>query len=132
MGFWGSLFVIFVLQRVVAFFAGADFDDVLNIVEEDLTIGETVADLGAVAATLDIMQNLEDADYEEYFSGFATIWYEKCTLESRVYLLKNDPHAPCYLRANVTLAQFQQFCDTYGIKEGDSMYVAPEDRLQVW
>ncbi len=101
-------------------------------VQGDLTIGETVADLGAVAATLDIMQNLEDADYEEYFSGFATIWYEKCTPESRVYLLKNDPHAPCYLRANVTLAQFQQFCDTYGIKEGDSMYVAPEDRLQVW
>ena len=28
--------------------------------------------------------------------------------------------------------QFQEFYDTYGIKEGDGMYLAPEDRVAVW
>lgn len=101
-------------------------------VQGDLTIGETVADLGAISATLDIVRELEEPNYDDFFSAFATIWFEKCTPEYRVYNLKNDPHAPSYLRANVTFSQFQEFYDTYDIKEGDAMYVAPEDRLQVW
>jgi putative endopeptidase len=32
----------------------------------------------------------------------------------------------------VTLQQFDEFLDTYGIKEGDGMYLAPEDRILVW
>ena len=30
------------------------------------------------------------------------------------------------------LAQFEEFVDFYGIKEGDGMYIAPKDRLAVW
>jgi putative endopeptidase len=28
--------------------------------------------------------------------------------------------------------QFPQFNETYGIKEGDGMWLAPEDRIPVW
>ena len=33
---------------------------------------------------------------------------------------------------NAVLQQFSQFHETYGIKEGDGMWLAPEDRILVW
>ncbi len=41
-------------------------------------------------------------------------------------------HLSHYLRINATLAQFDDFDNFYGIKEGDGMYLAPEDRVAVW
>ncbi len=101
-------------------------------VRGDLTIGETVADLGAMACTLTIMREMDDANYDAYFRVFARTWAEHCTPERRLYQLKNDPHAPCYLRANVTVQQYQEFYDTYDVTENDFMYTAPADRLRVW
>ena len=37
-----------------------------------------------------------------------------------------------YMRINATLAQYDEFLDFYGIKEGDGMYIAPEDRVAIW
>lgn len=37
-----------------------------------------------------------------------------------------------HLGVNVLLAQFPEFQETYGIQPGDSMYVAPEDRIGIW
>ena len=37
-----------------------------------------------------------------------------------------------YLRVNCTLQQFDEFIDFYGIKKGDGMYLAPEDRVAIW
>ena len=33
---------------------------------------------------------------------------------------------------NAVLQQFEEFYETYDIKEGDGMYLAPEDRVAVW
>ena len=43
-----------------------------------------------------------------------------------------DSHPLEYMRINATLAQFEEFDDFYGIKEGDGMYIAPKDRLEIW
>ena len=43
-----------------------------------------------------------------------------------------DAHPLCYLRVNVTVAQFDEFYETYDIQEGDGMYIAPEDRIKIW
>jgi len=32
----------------------------------------------------------------------------------------------------VTVQQMQEFYDTYDVKEGDGMYLAPEDRISIW
>ena len=34
--------------------------------------------------------------------------------------------------AAARLQQFDEFYETYGIKEGDGMYLAPEKRIRVW
>lgn len=101
-------------------------------VEGDLTIGETVADLAAMASTLDILKTMDNPDYKAYFESWAGIWAQRITAEKCSYLLKYDPHAPSYLRADVTAQQSDEFYDTYGVKEGDLMYVSPENRLKVW
>ncbi|MBQ6442506.1 MAG: hypothetical protein IJJ13_07960 [Lachnospiraceae bacterium] len=36
------------------------------------------------------------------------------------------------MRTNVTLQQFDEFYETYGVVEGDTMYLAKEDRISVW
>ena len=43
-----------------------------------------------------------------------------------------DSHPLHYLRTNVTLQQFDEFIDTYDIREGNNMYLAPKDRILVW
>ena len=48
------------------------------------------------------------------------------------YYATVDVHPLNYLRSNVSSAQFDEFLETYGIKEGDGMYVAPDDRIAVW
>ena len=105
-------------------------------VNGNLTIGETVADLGGMAVTLDVMSDMAqqglEVDYQDYFTAYAKMWLEVTTRETALYCLKNDPHAPCCLRTNVNVMQFQEFYDTFGIVEGDAMYTAPENRLSVW
>ena len=52
----------------------------------------------------------------------------RCRTHARI----NDTHPMCYLRINATLQQFDEFLDCYDIKEGDGMYLAPEDRVAIW
>ena len=48
---------------------------------------------------------------------------------SELSQLTQDPHPLDYLRTYVPVQQFEEFYETYGVKEGDSMYLAPEDRV---
>ena len=48
------------------------------------------------------------------------------------YLLKNDVHSLKKVRVNIVLRQFEEFYNVYGIKQGDDMYVSPENRIKVW
>lgn len=94
--------------------------------------GEAIADMGGVAVTLDISETIEDFDYDKYFRSLANFWKEQRTYESELNKLLTDEHPLNHLRVNVTLQQFDKFYETYGIKEGDGMYLAPEDRISVW
>ena len=101
-------------------------------VNGQLTIGETVADLGGVSCMLEIARGIEDFDYQTFFTSFARIW--KCiepaaTLEM---IVQTDAHPPGYLRTNAIVQQCQEFYDAFDIQEGDGMYLPPEERLSVW
>jgi len=97
-----------------------------------LTAGENISDLGGIACVLDIAKKIENPNLKELFENYATIWREISTKELREYLLNNDTHAPKKIRVNAVLAQFDEFYKTYNIKEGDKMYVNPEDRVGIW
>ena len=47
-------------------------------------------------------------------------------------MLSVDVHAPNKLRANIQVQNFEEFFETFGVVEGDGMWRAPEDRVQIW
>ena len=53
-------------------------------------------------------------------------------LESEKARFSGDVHPLSFYRVNVGLQQFDEFYETYGIKEGDKMYLDPDKRIKVW
>ena len=49
-----------------------------------------------------------------------------------IQAIREDDHPLRYLRVNVSVQQFDEFYDTYDVKPGDNMYLAPEDRIAIW
>ena len=93
--------------------------------------GEGCADMGGMKAVLRIAAKQKDFDYDTLFRTLCLVWMEKGTLQVAYHRI-NDVHPMGYLRVNCTLQQFDEFLDFYGIKEGDGMYLAPEDRVAIW
>lgn len=94
--------------------------------------GEAVADMGGMKCVLHIAAGVEGFDYRKFFEAYSSIWACRFIKSQEVYLAKVDVHPLCYLRTNVTVMQFDEFQKAYDVKEGDGMYVAPEDRICVW
>ena len=69
---------------------------------------------------------------QNFFRQWARVMREKSSLEMVREKALYDSHPLEYMRINATLAQFEEFVDFYGIKEGDGMYITPEDRLEIW
>ncbi|MBR5095982.1 MAG: M13 family metallopeptidase, partial [Treponema sp.] len=93
--------------------------------------GEAAADIGGIKVMLALAKKKPDFDYKLFFETYAHLWAGLFKKEVAGIIL-NDPHPFNYLRVNVTLQQFDEFIETYGIKPGDKMYLAPEDRISIW
>lgn len=78
------------------------------------------------------MKKLPDADMKTFFESWSTIWRMKTIPEMELYLLTVDVHAPYKLRTNIILSNLEEFHESFNIKVGDSMYLAPEDRIVIW
>ena len=94
--------------------------------------GEAIADLVAVKILLRIAARDPDFDYDKFFRAYSETWRTITTAKSEYYALSQDSHPLPYLRVNVVVQQFDEFYETYGVKQGDGMYLAPKDRLEVW
>lgn len=94
--------------------------------------GEAVADIAGIQCLLRLAKKEDNFDYDKMFRSYAELWSEKYVPYLAEYLYIYDSHPPAYLRVNATLQQFDEFLETYGIEEGDGMYLAPEDRILVW
>ena len=93
---------------------------------------EAIADMGSMKCLLTLASREEDFDYDAFFRQIAISQRELQTPDYNGFLIKNDSHPLPYMRTNGTLAQFDDFDSFYGIREGDGMYIAPEDRVAVW
>ena len=81
---------------------------------------------------LKMASRIEGFDYEKLFRTNARLWSKVSTLEAAENLVLTDFHPLNYLRSNITCQQFDEFYQTFNVKEGDGMYLAPEDRLIIW
>ena len=96
-----------------------------------IVTGEACADMAGVKVALRLASEHENFDYDAFFRAYADLWASKETLQ-RVYYRLNDVHPLPYLRINCTLQQSDEFLNFYGITEGDGMYLAPADRVNIW
>ncbi|MDT8977817.1 M13 family metallopeptidase [Paenibacillus sp. chi10] len=97
-----------------------------------LTVSENIADLGGMAASLQVLSKMENPDFKAYFEGYATIWRMTMSKETAAYLSTVDTHSANKVRVNRTVSNFPEFYKAYQVNEKDAMYVAPKNRVSIW
>ena len=107
-----------------------------------LTLGENIADNSGVAIAYKayklslggkpapVIDGLTGD--QRFYMGFAQVWRSKTRDKQQIVLIKTDPHSPGQFRANGTLVNQPGFYEAFGVKPGDKMYVAPEQRVIIW
>ena len=93
---------------------------------------EAIADMAGVKCLLMIAEKKEGFDYDSFFRQYASVWRRLSSPEFEYLCLNQDSHPLHYLRTNATLQQYEEFYETYDIQPGDTMYLAPEERVAVW
>ncbi|QLE00768.1 M13 family metallopeptidase [Galbibacter sp. BG1] len=107
------------------------------------TLGENIGDLGGVNAAYDGLQmHLKEhgdpglidgfTPEQRFFMSWATVWRTKMRDEALKNRIKTDPHSPGMYRATQPLLNIDAFYQAFDIKEGDSMYLEPEERIKIW
>jgi putative endopeptidase len=107
------------------------------------TLGENIGDLGGVLVAYDALQmsfeqdgRPEDIDgftaEQRFFMSWATVWRTKMRDDALKTRIKTDPHSPGMTRAVQPLLNIDAFYKAFDIKEGDKMFIAPEDRVRIW
>jgi len=111
-------------------------------VNGEFTLGENIGDLGGISIGLLAYQmSLEGAEspvidgftgVQRVFLGFGQIWNGKYRDEALRLLIATNPHAPGRYRANGPVRNLPEFYEAFDVKEGDALYLAPEDRVKIW
>ena len=111
-------------------------------VDGSLTLGENIADNSGIAIAYKayrlslagkpapVIDGLTGD--QRFYTGFATLYRNKTREPAVIRQLKSDPHSPGEYRVNGTLRNQTPFYDAFGVKPGDAMYLAPEQRVQIW
>lgn len=93
---------------------------------------EAIADLGALKCLLSIAEEQENFDYDTFFKQIAIIQKEARYKEAEQEYVATNEHPVEAYRCNIPVQNYDKFIEFYNIKEGDGMYLAPEDRIGVW
>lgn len=107
------------------------------------TLGENIGDLGGVLGAYDgLMLHYENEEKpgkidgftpeQRFFMSWATVWRTKIRDEALRTQVKTDPHSPGQYRAYVPLQNVDAFYEAFNVKEGDKLYIAPEERVKIW
>ncbi len=118
-------------QRLIEYFDGQEAAPAIPM-NGTLTLTENTADLGGMSVVLELASRKEDFNYAEMFESWARLWmsaYYRPVLEAKAV---SDYHSLDNIRVNRLLSSFDEFYETYGITEGDGMWVDPEDRVSIW
>ena len=107
------------------------------------TLGENIGDLGGVLGAYDGLKlHIEEngrpelidgfSAEERFFMSWATVWRTLIREDALRSQITTDPHSPGYNRATQPLKNVDAFYEVFDVKEGDGMYLAPEERVRIW
>lgn len=129
-------------DKLVAQFDAYEALDSLNV-QGKLTLGENIGDLGGLNAAYDALQiylaengrpdKIDGFTPEQrFFISWATIWRTKYKDEYLRTQVLTDPHSPGMFRAIGPLTNMETFYEAFDLKEGDELWRAEEDRVNIW
>ena len=106
-----------------------------------LTLGENIADVAGLAASLDAYHlSLKGkaaravggfTGDQQFFIAFGQSWRTKMREAALRQRLLADGHAPAEYRAD-TVRNLDAWYATFGVKPGEKLYLAPKDRVRIW
>ncbi|MFD1314099.1 M13 family metallopeptidase [Namhaeicola litoreus] len=107
------------------------------------TLGENIGDLGGLLGAYDGLQlffevegrpeNIDGFSPEQrFFMSWATVWRTLMRDDALRNQILTDPHSPGMYRATQPLKNIDAFYSAFDVKEGDGMYLSPEERVRIW
>jgi putative endopeptidase len=107
-----------------------------------LTIGENIGDLGGLAiAYKAYRRSLKGKEPpvidgltgdQRFFVGWGLAWRGKFRDAELARHIATNPHSPYEFRCNGVLRNLSEFYAAFGVKEGDKLWLAPEQRVRIW
>ena len=104
-------------------------------------MGENIGDVGGLAMAYEAYKLSLDGKEapvidgltgdQRFFLAWAQVWREKRTEQSLINQLRTDPHSPARYRT-LTPRNMDAWYEAFDVKPGDALYLAPEDRVQIW
>jgi putative endopeptidase len=95
------------------------------------TLGENIADLGSMRCLTRIVEK-KNLSAEQFFESYANSWASTSDAFSDAIIAGVDEHAADKVRVNAVLGSCELFYQTYNVKDGDGMYIRPENRVGLW
>jgi len=112
-----------------------------QFVDGQLTLTETVPDLGGIAIAYDAYQNSLKGKPapiidgltgdQRFFLAWAQNWRSKFRDEYMAQLLKTDSHPPQKIRPDF-VNNFEAWHKAFDVKSGDKLYLPEEKRIVIW
>lgn len=110
-------------------------------VNGELTLGENIADLAGLTVAYDAYQRSLGGKPakvidgftgdQRFFLGFAQVWRSKMRDQALLQQVTTDPHTPAFLRPTV-VRNLDSWYKAFGVKAGQNLYLAPQDRIRIW
>lgn len=107
-----------------------------------LTLGENLSDHGGLMIAFNALQKILAENplpvengftpEQRFFLSYGTVWESDLSEEYIRARTLSNPHSTSYIRVNAALPHIDGWYDAFDIKEGDKLYVAPEDRIRIW
>ncbi|MAK62966.1 MAG: zinc metalloprotease [Ponticaulis sp.] len=116
-------------------------DDTL-CVNGRLTLGENIGDLGGLSmayTAYKLSLNGEEPPVidgvtgdQRFFMAWAQVWRALYREERTRTQLATDPHSPPQYRINGIVRNMDAWYEAFDVKEGDALYLPPEERISIW
>jgi len=110
--------------------------------DPELTMGENIGDLGGLSIAYyayKLSLNGEAAPVidgytgdQRFFMSWAQVWKRVVRDEALKNQVATDPHSPAQYRVNGVVRNMDAWYEAFDVSEGDSLYLSPDDRVQIW
>ena len=101
-------------------------------------IGELIADLGGMEIVMDVVRakypgkEAKLAAMRTVFIASALPFGRHCTPEVRILQTKSGVHPDDVFRINGVYPHCDDFYEAFNVREGDKLYIPPEERAKIW